>query len=133
MRTGRDGSRGFTLIELMVVVAIIGIIVTVASGQYMRSIRKAKEAVLKEDLYILRTAINQHFSDKGKYPADLHALVDASYIRAVPVDPITESADTWVTEMAQMDESDISTEPGIVDVKSGASGTALDGTSFSEW
>jgi general secretion pathway protein G len=133
MRLGRKGQGGFTLIELMVVVAIIGIIVTVASGQYMRSIRKAKEAVLKEDLYIMRTAINQYFSDKGKYPTDLHGLVEASYIRTVPVDPITESADTWVTEMAQMDESDISTEPGIVDVKSGASGMGLDGTAYADW
>lgn len=133
MRTGSARSRGFTLIELMVVVAIIGIVVTVASGQYIRSIKKAKEAVLKEDLYIMRTAINQYFSDKGKYPSDLQELVASSYLRAVPSDPITESADTWVTEMAQMDESDISTEPGIADVHSGAPGAGLDGTSYADW
>ncbi len=134
----RDGiarrrSSGFTLIELLVVVAIIGIVVTVASGQYQRSIRKAQEAVLREDLYIMRTAINQYFADKGKYPADLRALVDDSYLRAIPADPITRSSDSWVTEFAQADEKDISQEPGIADVKSGASGQAQDGTSFSEW
>ncbi len=127
------GARGFTLIELLVVVAIIGIIVTVASGQYRRSIQKAKEAVLKEDLYIMRTAINQYFADKGKYPSDLRSLVDESYLKAVPVDPITLSSDTWVTEMSQGDEKDISTEPGIADVRSGASGQGLDGSSFADW
>ena len=127
------GSRGFTLIELLVVVAIIGIIVTVASGQYRRSIQKAKEAVLKEDLYIMRTAINQYFADKGKYPSDLRALVDESYLKSVPVDPITGSTDSWVTEQSQGDEKDISTEPGIADVRSGAQGTSLDGSSFADW
>ncbi len=130
-RTAR--ARGFTLIELLVVIAIIGIIVTVASGQYQRSIHKAKEAVLREDLYIMRTAINQYFADKGKYPQDLRALVDDSYLKAIPVDPITGSADSWRTEEAQPDEKDITQEPGIADVKSGAEGTALDGSSFSEW
>ncbi len=126
-------SAGFTLIELLVVVAIIGIIVTVASGQYRRSIQKAKEAVLKEDLYIMRTAINQYFADKGKYPSDLRALVDESYLKAVPTDPITGSSESWVTEMSQGDEKDISTEPGITDVRSGAQGTSLDGSSFADW
>jgi general secretion pathway protein G len=126
-------SRGFTLIELLVVVAIIGIVVTIASGQYQRSITKAKEAVLKEDLYIMRTAISQYFADKGKYPSDLRALVDDSYLRAIPVDPITGSTDTWVTEASRGDEQDISQEPGIVDVRSGAQGQAIDGSSFSEW
>jgi general secretion pathway protein G len=135
MRSGPAGRRsgGFTLIELLVVVAIIGIIVTVASGQYRRSIQKAKEAVLKEDLYIMRTAINQYFADKGKYPSDLRALVDDSYLKAVPVDPVTLSTETWVTEMSEGDEKDISTEPGIADVRSGAPGTSLDGSSFAEW
>jgi len=136
-RTG-DGhagrrSRGFTLIELLVVIAIIGIVVTVASGQYQRSIQKAREAVLKEDLYIMRTAISQYFADKGKYPSDLRALVDDSYLRAIPVDPITGNPDSWVTEASQADETDISQEPGISDVRSGADGQALDGSSYSEW
>jgi general secretion pathway protein G len=130
---GARRSSGFTLIELLVVVAIIGIIVTVASGQYQRSILKAKEAVLKEDLYIMRTAISQYFADKGKYPADLRALVDDSYLKAVPVDPITGSSETWVTEASQADEQDISQEPGISDVRSGAQGQAIDGSMFSEW
>jgi general secretion pathway protein G len=117
----------------MVVVAIIGIVVAVAAGQYQRSIRKAKEAVLKEDLYIMRTAINQYFSDKGKYPGDLSALVESSYLRAVPADPITQRSDTWITEMSQGSEEDIATEQGIVDVRSGAPGVSLDGTAFSEW
>ena len=129
----RPRSGGFTLIELLVVVAIIGIIVTIASGQYQRSIRKAQEAVLKEDLYIMRTAISQYFADKGKYPSDLHALVDDSYLKAIPVDPITRSPESWVTEMAQADDKDITQEPGIADVKSGAPGAGQDGSNFSDW
>ncbi len=133
IRRKPGGGLGFTLIELLVVVAIIGIVVTVAAGQYMRSIQKAKEAVLREDLYIMRTAINQYFADKGKYPSDLQALVDDSYLKAVPTDPITQSSSSWITEPASMDDRDISTEPGIADVRSGATGEGLDGTSYSEW
>lgn len=132
-RRRRGAAAGFTLIELLVVVAIIGIVVTVAAGQYVRSIQKAKEAVLKEDLYIMRQAINQFFADKQKYPSDLQALVEERYLRAIPVDPVTNSPETWVTEAAATDERDISTEPGISDVRSGAEGAALDGTSYSEW
>ena len=126
-------SRGFTLIELLVVVAIIGIITTVAVGQYHRSIDKAREAVLKEDLYILRQAINHYFADKTEWPPDLHALVEESYIRSIPVDPMTGSSDTWITEFASLDDRDISNSPGIGDVRSGASGVSVDGTSFSDW
>ena len=125
--------RGFTLIELLVVIAIIGILAVVASAQYQRSITKAKEAVLKEDLYIMRSSINQYFADKGKYPADLRSLVEDRYLREIPPDPITRSTETWVTEMAEVDESDISIEPGIADVRSGAEGIATDGTSYAEW
>jgi general secretion pathway protein G len=129
--TGRSG--GFTLIELLVVVAIIGILAGVVVGQYQRSIRKAKEAVLKENLFRTRAAINQYFADKGRYPFDLQALVEDKYLRAMPVDPITDSTETWVVESAELDDSDISLEPGISDLHSGAEGVAMDGTSFSEW
>jgi general secretion pathway protein G len=124
---------GFTLIELLVVVAIIGILSGVVVGQYQRSIRKAKEAVLKENLFTTRNAINQYFADKGKYPVDLNALVEDHYLRAMPIDPITESSDTWEIIPAELDEADISLEPGMADLRSGAPGTGLNGTPFSEW
>ena len=133
-RAARErGSAGFTLIELLVVVAIIGILATVAVGQYRNSIQRAKEATLKESLFLMRTQINLYFADKGKYPYDLNALVDDQYMARVPVDPITQSADTWIVEYSEMDESDISTEPGIENVKSGAAGVSLDGTPYSDW
>lgn len=131
-RLGRR-SRGFTLIELLVVVAIVGILAGVVIGQYQRSIRKAKEAVLKENLFRTRSAINQYFADKGRYPSDLNSLVSDHYLRALPVDPVTGSDGTWLIEMADLDDTDISTEPGVADLRSGAPGTGVDGTPYSEW
>jgi general secretion pathway protein G len=129
----RKRQRGFTLIELLVVCAIIGILSAAAVANYRRSIVKAKEAVLQQDLYTMRTLINQYFADKGKYPADLNALVDDHYLQIIPKDPFTGTADSWVTINAEMDESDITTEPGISSVKSGAEGASLDGRSYSDF
>jgi general secretion pathway protein G len=130
----RTRTAGFTLIELLVVVAIIGIVVTVAVGQYQKSILKAREAVLRQDLYEMRTAINRYFADKGKYPADLEALVSDKYLYKLPVDPFTGSSESWQTEASDAgSDDDLSGEPGIVDVHSGSSDTALDGSTYSEW
>ncbi len=137
MRSGelsrKRRQRGFTLIELLVVCAIIGILSAVAVANFRRSIVKAKEAALHQDLYTMRTLINQYYADKGKYPADISSLVEDHYLQAIPKDPFTDSPDTWVVEQAEQDESDISTEPGIVNVRSGSDGTALDGRSYSEF
>ena len=128
--------KGFTLIELLIVVAIIGIISGIAVVQVQRAPKHAKESVLKEDLYALRDCIDQYFADKGKYPESLETLVEENYLRKLPVDPITESSETWQAVQAEMDDessTDPSSTGGIIDVKSGAAGTALDGTSYSDW
>ena len=130
----KSAAKGFTLLELLIVVALIAIITALAVPQFKHTPQKAKEAVLKEDLYTLRDVIDQYFTDKGKYPATLEDLVEAGYIRKVPVDPITGSSDSWQLEMAEMGEDEgEDAAGGIYDVHSGASGTALDGTNYSEW
>jgi len=89
--------------------------------------------VLKEDLYAIRDVIDQYFADKGKYPESLDALVEEGYLRRIPVDPITESAETWQTVQAEATDEDTEGAGGIIDVKSGADGQSLDGTSYSDW
>lgn len=130
---GKRRQRGFTLIELLVVCAIIGILSAVAVANFRRSVVKAKEAALQQNLYTMRILINQYFADKGKYPSDISSLVQDHYLQAIPKDPFTDSPDSWITEQAEQDESDITTEPGIVNVRSGADGTSLDGRSYSEF
>lgn len=121
---------GFTLIELLIVITIIGILVTLAQPSYQRAVTAAKEATLKEDLFILRDTIDQFYADNGKYPLALNDLVEKRYIRRVPKDPITGSADTW-TLIYFTDEQ--GQQNGIFDVRSGSDAIALDGMRYSDW
>jgi general secretion pathway protein G len=124
---------GFTLIELLIVIALITILASMGVVQYRNSIQSSKEAVLHTDLFRMRDAIDQYYADKGKYPQSLDTLVSEGYMRKIPEDPITKSVETWQTEPAEPDPSNPSVEPGIYNVKSGATGTALDGSSYADW
>jgi general secretion pathway protein G len=126
-------ARGFTLIELLVVMSIIVTLAAIGFAVYGNSIRRAKEATLKEDLFQMRDAIDQYYADKNKYPPTLDALVEARYLRSVPVDPFTKSTDTWQTIPAPPDPANPSVEPGIYDVRSGSDESSLDGTKYSDW
>jgi general secretion pathway protein G len=131
-RAWRD-TRGWTLLELVVVMALIITLAGIATIQHRNAVTRAKEAVLKENLFRLRDAIDQYYADKNKYPADLETLVTDQYIRAVPEDPFTLSSTTWQTIPAETDPSNPSLDVGIYNVKSGAEGTSLTGTPYSEW
>jgi general secretion pathway protein G len=124
---------GFTLIELMIVMVIITILAGIGLAVYGNSVQAAKEATLREDLFRMREAIDQYYADKNRYPASLSSLVEDKYIRLVPVDPFTRSADSWQTTMSDPEPGNPSAEVGIYNVKSGAEGTGLDGTPYSEW
>jgi general secretion pathway protein G len=127
------GSRGFTLIELLVVISMISILAAMGVVQYRNSVRRTEEATLKKDLFEMRDIIDQYYADKGKYPSSLDALVSDGYMRKIPIDPITKSADTWQTEPAEPDPGNPTAEPGIYNVKSGATGTSLDGSAYADW
>ncbi len=117
----------------MIVMAIIGILATLAIPSYVTAIKHAKEAVLKEDLHIMRTAIDSYTMDKNKAPQSLDDLVQAGYLRAIPVDPMTQSADTWVTDTSDAMYSLNETEPGIDDVHSGSNEIGSNGQPYSSW
>jgi general secretion pathway protein G len=127
------GERGFTLIELLIVVTLIVVLAGIGISTYSTSVRRAKEAVLREDLFRLKDAIDQYNADKGTYPPDLATLVTDGYMRQIPKDPFTESADTWQIVMAEPDPANPNAVPGVYDVKSGAEATALDGTNYADW
>lgn len=144
MRNPRhDRQSGFTLLELIIVIAIIGILATIAMPALKDIPLRTKEAVLKTDLRTFRDVIDQHYGDKGRYPKSIQELVDTGYLRSVPVDPITKSAETWIPiyEEADPDNPPAETDadggdelsPGIVDVRSGAPGVGLNGTPYEEW
>ena len=135
-RPVKESQKGFTLIELIIVFTLIGILVGLALPQYQTGTRRAREAVLKENLYILRTLINQYYTDKMKYPASLQTLVDEGYLREIPMDPITHSSETWIEIPEILNPEDMLSGmeiPGIVDVNSGSERTATDGTFFNTW
>ena len=124
---------GFTLIELMIVMAIIAVLMSVAIPIYNRSIIRSKESVLKNNLYTLRTVIDEYTYDKQKAPQNLSDLVSEGYLRQVPVDPMTSSADTWKLIMEDASNTVNQSEPGIFDVRSGSDKTSLEGSPYSDW
>ena len=124
---------GFTLIELMVVMAIVAVLMSVAIPIYSRAIQRAKESVLKNNLFTLRTVIDEYTYDKQKAPQSLEDLVSDGYLRQVPVDPMTGTADTWKLIMEDATNTVNQTEPGIFDVRSGSEKTSMEGTPYSEW
>jgi general secretion pathway protein G len=124
---------GFTLIELMIVMAIIAVLMAVAIPIYSRSIARAKESVLKNNLFTLRTVIDEYTYDKQKAPQSLEDLVSDGYLRQVPIDPMTGTADTWKVIMEDATNTVSQTEPGIFDVRSGSDKTSLEGNPYSDW
>lgn len=127
MRPRRFMARGFTLIELLVVMSIVAVLVSIVAPRYFGSLERSKEAVLKQNLRTMRDAIDKHFADKEKYPDTLEDLVTRKYLRAIPPDPITESASTWVVVPPEKLELG-----GVYDVKSGAGGKTHDGVPYEE-
>jgi general secretion pathway protein G len=125
--------RGFTLIELMVVISIIVILMSVAIPRYQASILRARETVLRDDLYTLRSVIDQYTLDKQKAPQNLQDVVDASYLKQLPKDPFTNSRESWVPVTDDSIMSPDQSQPGIVDVHSGSDQTSSEGTAYSTW
>ena len=128
--TGKATSQagGFTLIELLVVMSIIAVLLTIAVPRYFKTLERSRETVLRQDLNVMREAIDKHFGDYGQYPDSLAALVERKYIRAIPEDPIAKKTDAW-----QLVVSEDVDHPGIKDVHSGAEGNASDGSPFKLW
>jgi general secretion pathway protein G len=135
----RGRESGFTLLELLVVMTIIGILAAIAVPALRDSPQRAREATLREDLFTLRSVIDQYHGDKGVFPADLKTLVTDGYLRKIPVDPMTKSADTWAVSLEEITPDATSPDPsqpltpGIIDVHSASADKALDGTLYKDW
>jgi len=133
IRGKRSGEGGFTLVELMIVMAIIMILATIAIPIYVRTLQRAKEATLREDLHTMRTAIDSYTVDKEKAPDSLDDLVQAGYLKSIPVDPMTSSNETWITGMSDTMTDINETQGGLDDVHSGSQALASDGTTYNSW
>lgn len=121
-------NRGFTLIELMVVMAVIGLLLSLSVPRYFHQVDRAKESVLKQNLAIMRDAIDKYYSDNGVYPDSLIDMVGKHYLKALPLDPVTERNDTWITVAPEKKEMG-----NVLNVKSGAKGRASDGSDYLAW
>jgi general secretion pathway protein G len=133
IRVGLQAESGFTLMELMIVMLIIGVLMAIAIPNYISAIKAARESVLKEDLHVLRGAIDSYTMDKQKAPQSLQDLVEAGYLKAIPMDPMTRATDTWVTDTSDALSSVDQSEPGIDDVHSGDQEPGSDGQPYSTW
>ena len=124
----KPAATGFTLVELLVVMAIIALLLTLAVPRYFNHLESSRDTILRQDLAVMRDAIDKYHGDRGRYPDSLDELVDARYLRAVPVDPVTERADTWQIVAPAGDAAG-----AVYDIRSGAPGTAVDGSPYAEW
>jgi general secretion pathway protein G len=133
MRSRKKQESGFTLMELMIVMMIIGILTTLAIPSFNAAIKSAREAVLKEDLRVMRSAIDSYTMDKQKAPQSLDDLVQDGYLKVIPKDPMTQSTESWVTDVSDSLHTLDQTDPGIDDVHSGSQETGSDGQPYSTW
>lgn len=124
-------TRGFTLVELLLVLLLVALLASLVSPVFTGSIQRARESTLKEDLYAMRKAIDDHYADTGTYPTDIEELVKKRYLRRIPIDPVTEKRETWVLVRAEEDKS--GKGGGIIDVHSGSPERAADGSNFKDW
>ncbi len=130
----RSSARGFTLIEVLIVVTLVVILASIGMSTYTNSVNRTREAVLKEDLFRMRDAIDQFYADRNQYPQSLQDLVSEGYLREIPKDPMTNSAETWNVEQSENDANNPAAAAGIKDVRSGSEDVSpLDGSKYAEW
>jgi general secretion pathway protein G len=125
--------RGFTLMELLLVLFLVALLASLVGPSLTNGIQRSRESALKEDLHVLRKALDDYYADNGSYPAELQVLVDKRYVRAVPIDPFTDRQDSWTFDRDDSKDHDDGKRPGIRDIHSGSDGQGRDGTAYKDW